>query len=85
MCDTFCTKEYLALVMRLKLSSALPSHAGKSSVGKSSTVNSLLGEAVARVQAFKLQADGEIVTPFVKQVRCTTQVTTDESVKTQPG
>uniref|UniRef100_A0A7S0R593 AIG1-type G domain-containing protein n=1 Tax=Chlamydomonas leiostraca TaxID=1034604 RepID=A0A7S0R593_9CHLO len=41
---------------------------GKSSVGKSSTVNSLLGEAVARVQAFKLQADGEIVTPIVKQV-----------------
>lgn len=41
---------------------------GKSSVGKSSTVNSFLGEAVARVQAFKLQADGEMVSPFVKQV-----------------
>ncbi len=42
--------------------------AGKSSVGKSSTVNSLLGEPLARVQAFKLQADAEMVTPFVKRV-----------------
>jgi len=41
---------------------------GKSSVGKSSTVNSVLGEAAARVQAFKLQADAEMVTPFVKAV-----------------
>jgi predicted GTPase len=42
--------------------------AGKGGVGKSSTVNSLLGEVAARVQAFKLQADAEIVTPFVKVV-----------------
>lgn len=42
---------------------------GKSSVGKSSTVNSLLGETAARVQAFKLQADAEIISPFVKEVR----------------
>ncbi|KAF5835650.1 TOC34f [Dunaliella salina] len=42
---------------------------GKSSVGKSSTVNSLLGETVARVQAFKLQADAEIISPFVKEVQ----------------
>ncbi|KAG2437622.1 hypothetical protein HYH02_011261 [Chlamydomonas schloesseri] len=41
---------------------------GKSSVGKSSLVNSLLGEAVARVQAFKLQADTEITTTVVRQV-----------------
>lgn len=32
--------------------------AGKSSVGKSSLVNSLLGESVVRVQAFKLQVRG---------------------------
>ncbi|KAG2492652.1 hypothetical protein HYH03_009068 [Edaphochlamys debaryana] len=41
---------------------------GKSSVGKSSLVNSLLGEAVVRVQAFKLQADTEITTSIVRQV-----------------
>ncbi|KAJ9506779.1 hypothetical protein QJQ45_002996 [Haematococcus lacustris] len=41
---------------------------GKSGVGKSSLVNSLLGEAAARVQTFKLQADAEMVTPFVKEV-----------------
>ncbi|KAG1679820.1 hypothetical protein FOA52_012732 [Chlamydomonas sp. UWO 241] len=41
---------------------------GKSSVGKSSLVNSLLGEALARVMAFKLQADTEICTPFSKHV-----------------
>ncbi|GIL53542.1 hypothetical protein Vafri_9118 [Volvox africanus] len=41
---------------------------GKSSVGKSSLVNSLLGEAVVRVQAFKLQADTEITTTIVRQV-----------------
>ena len=38
-------------------------------MGKSSTVNSLLGETAARVQAFKLQADAEIISPFVKEVR----------------
>lgn len=43
--------------------------AGKSSVGKSSLVNALLGEAAVRVQAFKLQADTEITTPVVRQVR----------------
>lgn len=41
---------------------------GKSSVGKSSLVNSLLGESVVRVQAFKLQADTEITTSVVRQV-----------------
>ncbi|PNH07472.1 Translocase of chloroplast 33, chloroplastic [Tetrabaena socialis] len=41
---------------------------GKSSVGKSSLVNSLLGEAVVRVQAFKLQADTEITKTVVRQV-----------------
>nr|BCL66247.1 translocon at the outer envelope membrane of chloroplasts 34 [Volvox reticuliferus] len=41
---------------------------GKSSVGKSSLVNSLLGEAVVRVQAFKLQADTEITTTVVRQI-----------------
>ncbi|GLC41020.1 Translocase of chloroplast [Pleodorina starrii] len=41
---------------------------GKSSVGKSSLVNSLLGEAVVRVQAFKLQADTEMTTSVVRQV-----------------
>jgi predicted GTPase len=45
---------------------------GKSSVGKSSLVNSLLNEQVARVMAFKLQADTEITTPFIKQVRANT-------------
>lgn len=33
----------------------VPATPGKSSVGKSSLINSLLGEAVVRVQAFKLQ------------------------------
>nr|ADF43174.1 TOC34m [Chlamydomonas reinhardtii] len=41
---------------------------GKSSVGKSSLINSLLGEAVVRVQAFKLQADTDITTTVVRQV-----------------
>jgi hypothetical protein len=41
---------------------------GKSSVGKSSLVNSFFNEVLARVQAFKLQADSEITTPFTKQV-----------------
>ncbi|GFR43145.1 hypothetical protein Agub_g4168 [Astrephomene gubernaculifera] len=41
---------------------------GKSSVGKSSLVNSLLGEAAVRVQAFKLQADSEITTTVTRQV-----------------
>ncbi|GAX84047.1 hypothetical protein CEUSTIGMA_g11471.t1 [Chlamydomonas eustigma] len=41
---------------------------GKSSVGKSSLVNSLLNEQLARVMAFKLQADTEITTPFTKQI-----------------
>jgi predicted GTPase len=41
---------------------------GKSSVGKSSLVNSILNEQLARVVAFKLQADTEIVSPFVKQI-----------------
>jgi predicted GTPase len=41
--------------------------AGKGGVGKSSTVNSMLGEAAARVQAFKLQAETDVVTPFVRQ------------------
>nr|BCL66170.1 translocon at the outer envelope membrane of chloroplasts 34 [Volvox reticuliferus] len=41
---------------------------GKSSVGKSSLVNSIFGEAVVRVQAFKLQADTEITTTVMRQV-----------------
>lgn len=44
----------------------LPS--GKSSVGKSSLVNSILNEQVSRVMAFKLQADTEMTSPFTKQV-----------------
>lgn len=41
---------------------------GKSCVGKSSLVNSFLGEALARVMAFKLQADTEVSIPFNKHV-----------------
>jgi predicted GTPase len=42
---------------------------GKSGVGKSSTLNSLLGEKAAAVSAFKLQADTESSSSYVKQVR----------------
>ena len=41
---------------------------GKSSVGKSSLVNSILNEQLAKVIAFKLQAETELVTPYLKQV-----------------
>nr|ADI46934.1 TOC34m [Volvox carteri f. nagariensis] len=41
---------------------------GKSGVGKSSLVNSLLGEAAVRVQAFKLQADTETTMPVLRRV-----------------
>jgi predicted GTPase len=41
---------------------------GKSGVGKSSTLNSLLGEKVAAVSAFKLQADTESSSSYVRQV-----------------
>nr|BAU61571.1 chloroplast outer envelope protein [Gonium pectorale] len=41
---------------------------GKSNVGKSSLVNSLLGEDAMRVQAFKLQADAEVATVVTRQV-----------------
>lgn len=41
---------------------------GKSGVGKSSTLNSLLGEKAAAVSAFKLQADTESSSSYVKQV-----------------
>lgn len=58
-----------SLLVSMLVFHVAPFCAGKSSVGKSSTVNSLLGEAVARVQAFKLQADAEIISPFVKEVR----------------
>ena len=44
---------------------------GKSSVGKSSLVNSILNEQVSRVMAFKLQADTEMTTPITKQVGST--------------
>jgi predicted GTPase len=42
---------------------------GKSGVGKSSTVNSLLGEKAAAVSAFKLQPDTESSTTYLRQVR----------------
>lgn len=42
---------------------------GKSGVGKSSTLNSLLGEKAAAVSAFKLQPDTESSSSYVKQVR----------------
>jgi hypothetical protein len=38
-------------------------------VGKSSTLNSLLGEKAAAVSAFKLQPDTESSSSYVKQVR----------------
>ncbi len=41
---------------------------GKSGVGKSSTVNSLLGERAAPVSAFKLQPDTETSTIITRQV-----------------
>ena len=41
---------------------------GKSGVGKSSTLNSLLGEKAAAVSAFKLQPDTESSSSYVKQV-----------------
>nr|BAU61608.1 chloroplast outer envelope protein [Gonium pectorale] len=41
---------------------------GKSNVGKSSLVNSLLGEDAMRVQAFKLQADAEVATVVTRHV-----------------
>lgn len=41
---------------------------GKSGVGKSSTLNSLLGEKLAAVAAFKLQPDTESSTSYVRQV-----------------
>ncbi|KAI8464195.1 MAG: TOC34m [Monoraphidium minutum] len=41
---------------------------GKSGVGKSSLVNSLLGEKAAPVSAFKLQADTESTVKYVRQV-----------------
>jgi len=41
---------------------------GKSGQGKSSTVNTLLGEKAAAVAAFKLQPDTESSTTFVRQV-----------------
>nr|ADI46839.1 TOC34f [Volvox carteri f. nagariensis] len=41
---------------------------GKSGVGKSSLVNSLLGEPVVRVQAFKLQADAEATMTIVRHI-----------------
>jgi predicted GTPase len=44
-------------------------YAGKSGQGKSSTVNSLLGEKAAAVAAFKLQPDTESSTTYVRQVR----------------
>lgn len=42
--------------------------AGKSGVGKSSLVNSLLGEKAAAVSAFKLQPDTESSSTFLRQV-----------------
>lgn len=41
---------------------------GKSGVGKSSTLNSLLGEKAAAVSAFKLQPDTESSSSYIKQV-----------------
>jgi hypothetical protein len=41
---------------------------GKSGVGKSSTVNSLLGEKAAAVSAFKLQPDTESSSTYARQV-----------------
>lgn len=42
---------------------------GKSGVGKSSTLNSILGEKAAAVSAFKLQPDTESSSSYVRQVR----------------
>lgn len=42
---------------------------GKSGMGKSSTVNSLLGEKAAAVSAFKLQPDTESSSTYLRQVQ----------------
>lgn len=42
---------------------------GKSGQGKSSTLNSLLGEKAASVAAFKMQPDTESTTTYARQVR----------------
>ena len=67
-----CSSAGIMAELELTLHTYSTPPAGKSSVGKSSTVNSLLGEPAMRVQAFKLQPDAETCTAIVKEASVST-------------